>query len=42
VLLPEHDSVIVRESIKDRVQQYMRDAYKEVMGSDMFCYIEEK
>lgn len=42
VLLPEHDSVIVRESIKDRVQQYMRDAYKEVMGSDVFCYIEEK
>jgi hypothetical protein len=42
VLLPEHDSVIVRESIKDRVEQYMRDAYKEVMGSDWFCYIEEK
>lgn len=42
VLLPEHDSVIVRESIKERVDQYMKDAYKEVMGSDMFCYIEEK
>ena len=42
VLLPEHDSVIVRASIKDKVHRYMREAYKDVMGSDNFCYIEEK
>lgn len=42
VLLPEHDSVIVRSSIKDKVYRYMREAYKDVMGSDEFCYIEEK
>lgn len=42
VLLPEHDSVIVRQSIKDKVHRYMREAYKEIMGSDNFCYIEEK
>lgn len=42
VLLPEHDSVIVRASIKDKVYRYMREAYKEIMGSDNFCYIEEK
>lgn len=42
VLLPEHDSVIVRVSIKDKVYRYMREAYKEIMGTDKFCYIEEK
>lgn len=42
VLLPEHDSVIVRASIKDKVYRYMREAYKDVMGADNFCYIEEK
>lgn len=42
VLLPEHDSVIVRSSIKAKVYRYMREAYKDVMGSDEFCYIEEK
>lgn len=42
VLLPEHDSVIVRESIKDKVMVYMRSAYRELMGSDKFCYLEVK
>lgn len=42
VLLPEHDSVIVRASIKDKVMGYMRSAYRELMGSDKFCYLEVK
>lgn len=42
VLLPEHDSVIVRASIKDKVMGYMRSAYLELMGSDKFCYLEVK
>lgn len=42
VLLPEHDSVLVREAIKGRVVEYMRQAYLELMGNDMFCFIEEK
>lgn len=42
VLLPEHDSVIVRETIKDKVMGYMRQAYLELMGSDKFCYLEVK
>lgn len=42
VLLPEHDSVIVRASIKDKVIGYMRSAYLELMGSDKFCYLEVK
>ena len=37
-LLPEHDSVIVRESIKDEVKQHMEEAYLEVMGSKVFCF----
>lgn len=41
-LLPEHDSVIVRESIKEDVKQYMEEAYLEVMGSKVFCFVEEK
>lgn len=41
-LLPEHDSVIVKQAAKGRVMQYMQDAYREVMGNDKFCYIEEK
>lgn len=41
-LLPEHDSVIVKQEVKERVMQYMREAYKEVMGNDKFCHIEEK
>lgn len=42
VLLPEHDSVIVRASIKDKVIGYMHSAYLELMGSDKFCYLEVK
>jgi hypothetical protein len=42
VLLPEHDSVIVRASIKDKVMGYMRSAYLELMGSDKFCFLEVK
>lgn len=42
VLLPEHDSVIVRKSIQDKVMRYMRSAYLELMGSDKFCYLEVK
>ena len=41
-LLPEHDSVIVRQSIKESVKEYMEEAYLEVMGSKVFCCVEEK
>lgn len=41
-LLPEHDSVIVRQSIKESVKEYMEEAYLDVMGSKVFCFIEEK
>lgn len=42
VLLPEHDSVIVRRSIKEKVKVYMEEAYTELMGNNKFCCIEEK
>lgn len=42
VLLPEHDSVLVRATIKDKVMGYMREAYRDLMGNDMFCYLEQK
>ena len=42
VLYPEHDSVIVRESIEHRVTQLMRQAYFDVIGSDQFCVVEKK
>lgn len=42
ILLPVHDSVVVREAIADEVEMLMRKAYKEVMGSDKFCYIDRK
>ena len=38
----EHDSVIVRKSIKAQAKQLLRDAYFSVVGSDKFCIIEEK
>lgn len=42
VLYPEHDSVIVRESIEHHVTQLMRKAYFDVIGSDKFCVVEKK
>lgn len=42
VLYPEHDSVIVRESIEHDVTRLMREAYFNVVGSDQFCFIEKK
>lgn len=42
VLYPEHDSVIVRESIEHDVTRLMREAYFNVIGSDQFCFIEKK
>lgn len=40
--LPVHDSVIVRKSLEERVTLLMREAYKAVLGSDLFCNIEAK
>lgn len=42
VLYPEHDSVIVRESLEHEVTQLMRKAYFDVIGSDQFCVVEKK
>jgi hypothetical protein len=42
VLYPEHDSVIVRESIEKEVALLMRQAYNDVVGSAQFCAIEKK
>lgn len=42
VLYPEHDSVIVRESLEHDVTRLMREAYFNVIGSDQFCFIEKK
>jgi hypothetical protein len=42
VLYPEHDSVIVRESIEHDVANLMRKAYYDVVGSDKFCVVEKK
>ena len=42
VLYPEHDSVIVRESLEHVVTRLMREAYFNVIGSDQFCFIEKK
>lgn len=42
ILLSEHDSIIVRKSIAAHAEEMMQQAYKEVVGSDRFCYIERK
>ena len=42
VLLPMHDSIIVRESIADEAETIMRKAYKQLMDTDKFCFIERK
>lgn len=41
-ILPEHDSVIVRWDMEEQAREYMREAYKAVVGSDRFCVIESK
>ena len=38
----EHDSIIVKESIAAYAESLMREAYKDVVGSDRFCQIEKK
>lgn len=40
VLLPVHDSIIIKESLRDFGIQCMKEAYKKVMGSDMNCVID--
>ncbi len=42
VLLPVHDSVVVRKSIADTAERLMRKAYKDVMDTDVFCHISRK
>lgn len=42
VLLPMHDSIIVRESLADEAETIMRKAYKQLMDTDKFCFIERK
>lgn len=42
LLLPVHDSVIVKAELKDEVLKMMHQAYSEVLGSDRFCIIEVK
>jgi len=39
---PEHDSVIVRESMEKQVTDIMCKAYLEVVGSNQFCVVEKK
>lgn len=41
-VLPVHDSVVIRESLKDEAVRIMRVAYKQVMGSDMNCKLQVK
>lgn len=40
VLLPVHDSIIIKKSLKNFGIKCMKDAYKKVMGSDFNCIIE--
>jgi len=40
--LPVHDSVVVRKSLEQKVTLLMREAYKHVIGSDVFCNVEAK
>jgi hypothetical protein len=42
LLLPVHDSVIVKAELKEDVLKMMHYAYSEVLGSDRFCIIEAK
>lgn len=41
-VLPIHDSVVVRESLKDEAIRIMQVAYKQVMGTDYNCRLEVK
>lgn len=40
VLLPVHDSIIIKKSLREFGIQCMKDAYKKVMGSDLNCVID--
>jgi hypothetical protein len=40
--LPVHDSVVVRESLKDEAIQVMYEAYQQVMGNSDNCIVEVK
>ena len=41
-VIPIHDSVLVRESLKEELYGVMEDAYEHIMGSKYNCVIEEK
>ena len=41
-VLPVHDSIVIRESLKDESIRVMRVAYKQVMGTDNNCKLEVK
>lgn len=42
LILPIHDSALVRVSLKDELRTVMQKAYKHVLGSDVNCRIDEK
>lgn len=42
VLLPWHDGLMVKRSIKDQVKQFMVNAWYKQLGSINFCKVEEK
>ena len=42
VLIPVHDSIVVRQNMKGVAEEIMRSSYKLVMGSDNNCRIEVK
>lgn len=42
VIVPVHDSIVVRQGVKDIAEEVMRKAYLKVMGSDNNCRIEVK
>lgn len=42
LILPVHDSIVIKETLKDQGIRVMREAYKFVMGTDNNCRIEVK
>jgi hypothetical protein len=42
VLIPVHDSIVVRQGMRETAEDIMRKSYKIVMGSDNNCRIEVK
>jgi hypothetical protein len=41
-VLPVHDSIVIRQSLKDEAIRVMKVAYKQVMGTDNNCKLEVK